>query len=66
MKKEYADDTAMLYGTNLAFLISPFNSSMRTGRYTLEANMTNGVVSVITYKAEFELALKSDKDKEEG
>jgi hypothetical protein len=61
----FAQDIAMVYGTQLAFLVSPFNSSLRTGRYTMQANTTNGIKD-ISYEVQFELGLKSDEDKEEG
>ena len=59
------DDTTLLYGTDISFLIQPFNSSIHLGKYQLQINTTNGK-DIFHYDVDFELFLKSAENMEAG
>ena len=52
------DDTTILYGTNISFLIEPFNSSIHLGKYQLQINTTDGNDN-FHYDVDFEISLKT-------
>lgn len=59
------DDITMLYGSDISFLIQPFNSSIHLGEYQLQINTTNGK-DIFHYDVDFELLLKSADNMKKG
>ena len=61
----FNDFTTMIYGSDISFLVKPFNSSIHFGNYQLHINTTNGL-DVFHYDVGFQLALKTADDLKDG
>ena len=59
------DDVTLIYGSELSFVVKPFNASIHEGKYTLKVNTTNKVAD-FSYEVNFELAQKTVDDEFEG